>query len=175
MHRPMILTRLLLLGAVFVLGSCGYSTSPALLPSHLKSIAIPVFENETSEYTLEQELTDLVIRRFVADNHLKVVDERVAQCSIKGKITEYRNSVFGISAGTTTKRSDEYRVVITVSVVFKDLVKNRELWSEPALQKIANYYVIDVPGQTARTELDGRKEALAKIADEILSRSVQGW
>ena len=35
--------------------------------------------------------------------------------------------------------------------------------------------VVDVPGQTAQTELDGRKEAIAKIAHEILSRSVEGW
>lgn len=174
MRQSAILTKLLLLGAVFVLGSCGYSTSPALLPSHLKSVAIPVFENETSEYTLEQEITNLVIQRFVADNHLKVVDERVAQCTIKGKITGYRNTVFGISAGFAA-RAQEYRVTITISVVFKDLVKNREIWSDPALQKTANYYVTDVPGQTARTELDGRKEAISKIADEILTRSVQGW
>ena len=174
MHEPLNRTRLLLLGAVFVLGSCGYSTSPALLPSHLKTVAIPVFENETSEYTLEQEITDLVIQRFVADNHLKVVEERVAQGVIKGKIVEYRNSVFGISAGSAA-RAEEYRVTITVSVVFKDLVKNRELWADPAIQKTANYYVTDVPGQPARTELDGRKEAISKIADEILSRTVQGW
>lgn len=168
------LTRLLLLGAVFVLAGCGYSTSPALLPSHLKTIAIPVFENETSEYTLEQEITDAVIQRFVADNHLKVVDERAAQAVFKGKITGYRNAVFGISAGTET-RAAEYRVTITLDVVFKDVVKNRELWSDAHLQKTANYYVTDVPGQTAKTELDGRKEAIQKIADEILSRSVQGW
>ena len=62
-----------------------------------------------------------------------------------------------------------------MSVVFKDLVKNRELWGDPALQKTANYYVTDVPGQTARTELDGRNAAISNIADEILSRTVQGW
>ena len=27
----------------------------------------------------------------------------------------------------------------------------------------------------SRTDLDGRKEAIQKIADEILSRSVEGW
>ena len=54
-------------------------------------------------------------------------------------------------------------------------MKNREIWSEPDLVKTANYFVVDVPGQTAQTELDGRKEAIAKIADEILSRSVEGW
>jgi len=179
LQTPNVTTRLLRAGAVFVLGAallvagCGYSTSPALLPTHLKTIAIPVFENETSEYTLEQEITDAVIQRFVQDNHLKVVDERVANAEIKGVIKSYRNAVFGISAGD--QRAQEYRVAITVSVVFKDLVKNREIWRDDDLERTANYYVTPVPGDTARTELDGRKQAITKIADEIISRSVQGW
>jgi hypothetical protein len=153
-------------------GSCGYTSSPALLPPHLKTVAIPVFENATTEYTLEQDLTNAVIDRFVKDNHLRVVDERSANGIIQGKLIGYKNSVFGFSSA---ERSQEYRVTITCSVVFKDLVKNRELWNEPNLVKSANYFVVDVPGQTARTELDGRKEAIAKIADEILTRSVEGW
>ncbi len=153
-------------------GSCGYTTSPALLPSHLKTVAIPVFENTTTEYTLAQEITDAVIARFVADNHLRIVDERSADCVVRGKLVSYRNSVFGISSAD---RAQEYRVAIGVSVVFKDLVKNREIWSEPAMEKTANYYVQNVPGQAAKTELDGRKEAIQKIADEILSRSIESW
>ena len=35
-------------------GSCAYSTRTGTLPSHLKTIAVPVFENKTTEYTLEQ-------------------------------------------------------------------------------------------------------------------------
>ena len=67
-------------------------------------------------------------------------------------------------------------MTITVSVVFKDLVKNREIWSEAAMTKTSNYYVTPVPGDTAaHTEFDGRREAVLKIADEILVRSVQGW
>ncbi len=153
-------------------GSCGYTTSPALLPSHLKTVAIPVFENGTTEYTLEQDITEAVIDAFVKDNHLRVVDERSANSVIRGKITAYKNSVFGFSAAD---RAQEYRVTITCSVTFKDLVKNREVWSEPELTKTANYYVVPVPGDSARTELDGRKEAIAKLADEILSRTVEGW
>ena len=57
----------------------------------------------------------------------------------------------------------------------KDVVKNRELWSEEHIEKTANYYPTPVPGQPAKTELDGRKEAITKIADEILARSIQGW
>jgi outer membrane lipopolysaccharide assembly protein LptE/RlpB len=150
---------------------CGYTTSPALLPQHLKTVAIPVFENGTTEYTLEQEITDAVVQRFVRDNHLKVVDERSASSLLKGRITQYKNSVFGFSDAA---QAQEYRVTISVSVTFKDLVKNREVWTDE-LVKTANYYVQDVPGQSAKTELDGRKEAIAKIADEVLSRSVEGW
>lgn len=150
---------------------CGYTTSPALLPQHMKTVAIPVFENATTEYTLEQEITDAVVQRFVRDNHLKVVDERSANSLVRGKITLYKNAVFGFS---NTAQSQEYRVTISVQVTFKDLVKNREVWTEE-LVKTANYYVQDVAGQTAKTELDGRKEAISKIADEILARSVEGW
>jgi hypothetical protein len=153
-------------------GSCAYTTSTALLPSHLKSVAVPVFENGTTEYTLEQEVTDAVIARFVADNHLKVVDERSANSVIKGRITVYRNTVFGFSEAA---QAQEYRVTLGASVTFKDLVKNRELWSEPELVKTSNYYVVDTPGDSARTELDGRKKAIQKLAEEIVTRSVEGW
>ena len=154
-------------------GSCAYSTSTALLPSHLRTVAIPVFENTTTEYSLPQEITDALIARFVQDNHLRVVPERSANSVVRGTVVGYRNAVFGFSDQT---RAQEYRVAITVSVVFKDLVKNREMWSEPGLTKTSNYYVTPVPGDTAaHTELDGRREAILKIADEIIARSVQGW
>jgi hypothetical protein len=142
-----------------------------MLPSHLKTIAIPLFENETSEYTLEQDVTDAVVQRFVSDNHLRIVDEKSADCVVKGKITQYRNTVFGIS---NAELAQEYRVTIGAVVVFKDQVKNREIWRDEII-KTANYYVQAVPGQQAKTELDGRKEAIQKIADEILSRSIESW
>ena len=158
--------------ALLFSGSCAYTPSPALLPAHLKTIAIPVFRNETTEYNLEREITDEVIARFVADNHLRIVGERQANALLEGRITQYKNAVFGFSTGV---EAQEYRVTISVAVVLKDQVKNREMWSEPEMVKTANYYVVDVPGQTARTEFDGRKEAISKIAEEILARTVEGW
>ena len=157
-------------------GSCAYGTSTALLASHLKTVAIPVFENTTTEFTLERDITDAVVKRFVADNHQRGVDERKADAVIRGKLTYYKNSVFGIIAGSSSAaQAEEYRVTIGVSVVFKDLVKNREIWSDEEILKTANYYIRDVPGDSARTEQDGRKQAIDKIANEILSRSVESW
>ena len=134
-------------------------------------MAIPVFENGTTEARLEEEITNAVILRFVQDNHLKVVDEKSANSVIRGKVTQFKDAVFGFTNQAT---SNEYRVTIAVEVTFKDMVKNRELWSGEIV-KTANYYVVDVPGQKAQTPLDGRQEAINKISDEILSRSVEGW
>jgi len=133
---------------------------------------VPLFENTTVEYNLEHDITDAVIARFVQDNHLKVVGERDANAVLRGKITLYKNSVFGFSA---VNRAQEYRVTIGVAVVLKDMIKNREIFNEPDLIKFSNYYVANVPGDSAHTELDGRRAAIAKIADEILSRSVESW
>jgi hypothetical protein len=113
-----------------------------------------------------------VVQKFVTDNHLRIVDEKSADCVVTGKIVDYRNAVFGIS---NSDLAQEYRVTIGVSVVFKDQVKNREIWRDEQIVKTANYYVQPVPGQQAKTELDGRKEAIQKIADEILSRSIESW
>ena len=110
-------------------------------------------------------------QRFVRDNHLKVVDEKSANCVVRGKVTQYKNSVFGFTDAATAQ---EYRITIGVQVTFKDLVKNRELWTDEIVRTV-NYYTVDVPGQKARDPLDARKEAVDKIADEILSRSVEGW
>ncbi|MFN8588240.1 MAG: LptE family protein [Candidatus Eisenbacteria bacterium] len=134
-------------------------------------MAVPTFENGTTEYTLEQEITSTVSERFVRDNHLKVVDEKSANCVVRGRVTQYKNAVFGF---TEASRSQEYRITIGVQVTFKDLVKNRELWTDEIVRTV-NYYTVDVPGQKARDPLDARKEAVEKIADEILSRSVEGW
>ena len=47
---------LLFIAAACTLLSCAYTVRTSSLPPHLKTVAIPVFENSTTEYRLEQEL-----------------------------------------------------------------------------------------------------------------------
>ncbi|MFI5372330.1 MAG: LptE family protein [Candidatus Eisenbacteria bacterium] len=171
-HRPRVLPLALLMVALAGAGGCAYTTSTAALPPHVRTIAIPTFQNETTEYAIEQSITQTVIDRFVADNHLKVVDEKSADYVVRGTLKGYRNVVFGFN---TAENAQEYRVTIVVSVTVKDAVKNREVWSDASLSRYANYFVVAVPGSPAKTEFDGRADAISKIADEILARTVQGW
>jgi outer membrane lipopolysaccharide assembly protein LptE/RlpB len=163
-----------LLVLVFLLcSSCGvYSTTPGSLPGHIKTISIPTFENLTNEVNLEQEVSHAVVDRFVADNNLRVVNEAEADAVLTGAVIGYKNAIFGFTANVV---AEEYRVSVTVSVKLFDKVKNREIWRDENMIKTWNYYVQDVPGQVAQDERTGRSEAILKIADEILSKTVDTW
>lgn len=151
--------------------SCGYTASTTL-PSHIKTIAIPLFKNETLEYGVEEELTRAVTEKFVSDNRLKVVGEKEASSLLLGTVKTYKRSIFSYSTGEVAQ---EYEVTIRVSVQFQDVSNNKIIWKEDNLQSTARYFAIDMAGQKAQTEQDGRAPAIQFLANDILTRTVEGW
>lgn len=158
---------------VFVVtGSCSYSPSPALFPPHLKTLAVPVLRNGTAEPNLEQEVTEAIVNRFVQDNKLRVVAEDQADLVITGTVGKYVNAVFGFNA---REQAQEYQVAVTVSLTARDRVKNREMWRDDNLVRTTNYFVVPTPGQETQDQFTARKDAIAKIADAVLNKTVEGW
>jgi hypothetical protein len=151
--------------------SCGYTASSSL-PSHIKSIAIPVFKNETLEYRIEEELTNTVVEHFVNDNRLTVVGEREAASILLGTVASYQHRVFSYTAGEVAQ---EYEVTIKVAIEFKDVSSGRIIWKDEGLVGSARYFAVDMAGQTAQTEQEGRKPAIEFLAKDILTRTVEGW
>jgi outer membrane lipopolysaccharide assembly protein LptE/RlpB len=152
-------------------GGCAYTVRSAL-PSHLKTLAIPAFANSTVEFGLSEDITQTMVNGFLNDRHLRISAERDANAVLRGTVVAYKNQVFGY---TTTERATEYEIVLTVAVTFRDLVKNRDVWKEDALTVRTTYNVVPVGTQPARTETDGRREVIQKLADQVVSRTVQGW
>ena len=150
---------------------CGYTVRSAL-PSHLKTLAIPVFVNNTVEFALADDITQAMVAGFLADRHLRIVQERDADAVLRGTVAAYRNQVFGY---TSTERATEYEIVLTVQVSFRDMIKNRDVWKEDALTVRTTYNVVPVGTEPAKTEADGRKDVIQKLTDQIVSRTVQGW
>ncbi|MBN1504311.1 MAG: LptE family protein [Candidatus Eisenbacteria bacterium] len=151
--------------------SCGYTASSSL-PGHIKSIAIPVFKNETLEYRIEEEITNAVIEKFVADNRLRVVSEKDAASVLLGTVTGYQRRVFSYSA---SEEAQEYEVTVKVAVEFKDASSGRIIWKDESLVTSARYFALDMAGQKAQTEQEGRLPAVAFLANDILTRTVEGW
>jgi hypothetical protein len=68
------------------------------LPSYLKTISIPLFEDKTSWAGLREDFTTQVIDAFINDNTLNVIeDEKSADLVLRGTITRIQEKYVAIS------------------------------------------------------------------------------
>ena len=133
---------------------------------------MPVFQNATTEPNLEQEVTEAIVNRFVQDNKLKVVAEAEADLVLTGSVVRYVNAVFGFNA---REQAEEYQVAVTVALTARDRVKNREMWRDDNLVRTTNYFVVPTPGRDPQDQFTARRDAIDKIADAVLNKTVEGW
>ncbi len=160
-----------LLVAACAAGGCAYTVS-GVLPGHLKTLAVPVFGNNTVEFRLADDVTLAITDAFLSNQRLRIARERDADSVLRGTVVAYRNQVYGYTA---QERATQYEIVLVVQIAFRDQVKNRILWKEDQLSVRTTYNVVPVGGEAAKTETDGRREVIQKMADQIVSRTVQGW
>ncbi|MGH7681194.1 MAG: LPS assembly lipoprotein LptE [Candidatus Eiseniibacteriota bacterium] len=150
---------------------CGYTVS-SVLPAHIRTIAIPTFTDNTVEHGLADDLTQSLINGFLLDRRLRIERERDADSVLRGTVLAYRNRVY---AYTQQEVATEYEIILAVKVVLRDQVKNRDLWKEDEMTVRTTYSVVAVGTTPALTEADGRKDAIQKLTDQMVSRTVQGW
>jgi hypothetical protein len=87
----------------------------------IKSIAIPLFENQTLESGVPEKLTDKLAEAFVTDNTLRVVPEGRSDSVLRGSVVSYKREAYTYNEAEAVS---EYIVRIEVRVLQnKDLVK----------------------------------------------------
>jgi hypothetical protein len=131
-----------------------------------KSIAVPLFENRTSEYGIRELLTEGVIDGFIKDGGLPVVNEKRADAVLRGAVTAYRRDAYTYDAGDRVK---EYRVTISVSARLEDPAKRNVIWEDDALEQWGIF------SADSESEEDGKARAVAKLSEDIVNRTVKGW
>lgn len=166
--RKAVLFSTPLLSLLLLLGSCYYYSTSGSLPPHIKTVAIPLFQNDTLEYGIDEELTDAVIDAFMADNTLKVVDQRRADCIIMGRIVEVRDDPFTYDEQENVQ---SYKFRLFVNIRCEDLRRHRVLWEEEHLE---SWGIYPAPGLPEQRE-EGISMALEKLATDIVNKTVAGW
>lgn len=147
----------------FIVTGCGvYSFTGSTLPPHIKTVAIPLFEDRTTEFGIDQLLTDALTEEITDDNTLKIANPREADALISGTIMSVKDRT---GQYDTNESASDYRVTISVKVQFEDVKKRKVLWEDTISQW----------GAYEGDRSEGIEEALAKISTEILNRSVSGW
>ena len=156
---------LLLLILLFGL-NCAYYSFSGSLPPHLRSVAVPLFEDNTAEFGVKEELTDAIVTQFRKDNSLKLGTDRDSDVLVKGIILRIRDDAASYNQDESVESA---KVYVSVKVECTDTVKRKILWQE-TLSRWGTYD----PEQT-----DDRNQAISdaiiQLSDEIVNKTVTGW
>lgn len=157
----------LLIAASFLLViSCGvYTFSPSALGG-IKSIAIPLFDNQTVEGGISEKLTDALAAAFVTDNTLRVVPEGRSDSILRGSVVSYDWEAYTY---TEAEQVSEYIVTIGISVQFVDTKNDKVIWED---SHMSNWGTYESAGEI---EDQGQDRAITKLVEDILNRTVKGW
>lgn len=155
--------------ALALTGCANYSFSSAV-KTHISTIAVPVLVNETLEYSAEQDLTTSIIDEFTDDNALRVVGEEEADSILRGAVVLYERPVMSYDASGNPR---EYKVRVVAKLSYEDLTRNEVVWEE----EVEGWAVYSESGESGSltNEEEARAYAFKKLAEDVLSKTVQGW
>jgi outer membrane lipopolysaccharide assembly protein LptE/RlpB len=157
----------LLLLVLTLLPACGYYSFKGALPSHIQTIAIPLFDDRTAYPGVRENLTNSVIDAFISDNTLTVVDETQADVLLTGTITSINQSAATVTSGETVT---EYKVTVTVKAKAEDLKTSKMLFD----RSFSEYGLM--PSQGGQEEFDvAVEEAIERIREDILNATLASW
>ncbi len=160
------LTYIILSIPIFLVMACGYYSFSGSGLRGVKSVAVPLFENQTQEYGIRESLTEKVVNAYVQDNTLKVVNEKIADSILYGTINRYLREAHTFDENENVR---EYKVRIFVKVALEEAEKKKIIWEEESLEGWAIYSAAD------ETEDEGKEKALQTLAEDIVNRTVKGW
>lgn len=155
-----------LIGLLF--SHCGFYSFSGTANPHLKTVAVPIFEDHTAEFGIKETLTNAIIAAYTRDNTLKIADRRNADSILSGTLLQVveRAGVY-----TETDQVQEIRVHLVVDLKYEDVKKHKTLW-EGRLNQFGSY------APTSATSNDRQSaiaEAIDKIAREVINKTVSGW
>lgn len=121
-----------LLGCLAALGGCGYHTvgAAAHLPQTVRTLAVPVFKNDTQSYHTEVLFTQAVIKELSSRTPYRLIAGRSpdADATLDGTITSFR--VTPLTYNSKTGQSSSFLITIRANVKVVDR-KGRVLYQNP--------------------------------------------
>ncbi|MBI4534704.1 MAG: LptE family protein [Ignavibacteriae bacterium] len=168
-RSPYNLSWLVALASVVSLLGCAYSFTGASVPSHLRSIAIPLVDDQSGfgEAGLRERFTTELTNLFINDNSLEVADRGTADSILEGVITGVSDAPAVVGQGeTVTKR----QITVAVRYTFQDMKVRKKVWEKT----FSHWGQYESGGGLSQRDA-GVQEAIRKITEDILLETVSGW
>jgi hypothetical protein len=155
----------------FVLSAtgCPYSFTGASVPSHLKTIAIPLADDQSGfgEAGLREKFTTELTNLFITDNSLQVADRSKADAILESTLLPITDAPLVIGGGEIVSKR---RITMSVKVVFQDMKLRKKVYEK----NFSNTGDYDSGGGLSQRDI-GLQDAIKKITQDILLETVSGW
>jgi hypothetical protein len=154
--------------------ACWYNTT-GRSAANVGDIYIPFFRDQTigaRAIDLGTRLTELVVGEFERDRSIRVyqaeAERQHAQKELLGTVRRFSETVLTRDPDQT---GEEYRVVITCSIAYRDLVAAEDLWKDENLSGDGNYRFEE--GDSGFERAVG--ECLDEIVQKIVDKTIKAW
>jgi hypothetical protein len=141
------------------------------LPSHVRTLAVVPFENETGRFELTQEIQELLIQELPRTFGVTVAGEEHADAVVRGVVRSYRVEAPSFRPGAEPDRTQviERQVTIMVQIQVVDRVGNVILWENRNLSARGEYL------EDSELEEDGRQKAITRLAQAVVDGLQSNW
>jgi Lipopolysaccharide-assembly len=129
-------------GFAMLLTSCGYHVvgKTNTIPDEVHSIAIPPFQNATTEYKIEQALRAAVVQEFITRTHYQIIDDSVnADATLSATILLFRD--FPATYDPKTNRASTVQTETHVHVALWDRKSGKLVYENPRMVLTEMYEV----------------------------------
>ena len=138
------------------------------LPSHIRTIAVVPFENETPVPELQREVFEAMRREIQSRLNLRDAAEAKANAVVRGTIVRYDIDVpIGFSADPSQATSARRQLQLVVDVQIVDQTTGRTLWEKKGLTAKGEY--------AERNELSGRRQAIEEVIADMIQGVQSQW
>ena len=147
-----------LLTFVLMTGGCGYRFSGGgEFPFRIKTIFVPVFENNSSETGIETVVTNDFIYEFTRNRQVSVVEKETADAVFRGQISSLRTSTI---ARTGTQSPLERMVRMSLNLRLMDR-NGKILW---AIREYSDDETYEVAGSDKFTTEKNKRNAIKTLS-----------
>lgn len=158
------------LACLVLCAGCGvrYGFSEGAFPSHVRTMAILPFDNQTATPELQNELFDSMRKELQKRLGVRDATEDRADALVRGTIISYDVDIpVAVSADPRQAVSARRRLQVTIDVEILDQTTGKTLWQKKGLRAEGEY--------AERAEAEGRREAIARIVNDIVNGAQSQW
>lgn len=161
---------------LFVSGftECYKPVTKSELPSHIKTVAVPVFQNNALRFKIEHRFTEAVMNELIRRGHgLRVQSEREgADAVIDGIVKSFNFS--GVLLDDKG-RARIFEVTITVAVTVRDQHENRVLYDNQNVVFRGEFEFANDPRNFFNEEDPAVMRMARSFAESIVSTLINGF